>query len=287
MFITGTRAIANAYAKINLTLDVLGKRSDGYHNVKMIMQSISLFDLLIIDKTPGGISVSTNLKFLPAGEKNIAYKAAATFFDHTKINGGASIIIHKNIPVGAGLAGGSTDAAAVLKALNALYEAGLGTDELQKIGLMIGADVPYCLEGKTMLAEGTGEKLTLLPSLAGINILIVKPPVSVSTASVYADIDSVGIDVHPDTDRIISAIGNGKFSSVTHDLCNVMENVTVKKHPEIAEIKRKLLSDGAAAALMSGSGPSVFGIFADFADAEKSFRDFSELYREVFLTAAV
>ncbi|MBQ3470883.1 MAG: 4-(cytidine 5'-diphospho)-2-C-methyl-D-erythritol kinase, partial [Clostridia bacterium] len=176
--ITGKRAITRSFTKINLTLDVLGRRENGYHDIKMIMQTLSLFDLLIIDKTDGKISVSTNLKYLPTTNKNIAYKAAEVFFERTGIRGGAKIMIHKNIPVAAGLAGGSGNCAATLVAVNMLYGCPMSDTELIALGAELGADVPYCFEGGTQLAEGIGEKLTSLPPMPDAYVLLVKPPVS-------------------------------------------------------------------------------------------------------------
>ena len=182
--VTGDRAIARSNAKINLTLDVTGRREDGYHNVLMIMQSVSLFDLIITDKTDESVSISTNLYFLPTNEKNIAYKAAKLFFEHTGIKGGCKIMIHKNIPVAAGLAGGSGNAAAVLISLNKLYNTSLSEDELCALGIQLGADVPYCIKGGTMLASGIGDILTPLPTLPQCTVLMVKPQINISTAAV-------------------------------------------------------------------------------------------------------
>ncbi len=285
IIITGGRAIARSFAKINLTLDVLGKRTDGYHNVKMIMQTVSLFDLVLVDQTKSGISISTNLRFLPTNEKNIAYAAAQTFFYKTGINGGCKIMIHKNIPVAAGLAGGSGNAAAVLQSLNMLYNTGLTNDQLCEMALELGADVPYCILGGTYLAEGIGEKLTPLPSMKKCVILMVKPPINVSTASIYNAIDSAPINNRPDTESMILALEHGDINSVAENLSNVMGTVTEELHPIIRGIKQKMIMNGAIGAEMSGSGPTVFGIFPDFETAKRSHDSFAYQFKDVFLIA--
>lgn len=285
IIITGGRAIARSFAKINLTLDVLGKRADGYHNVKMIMQTVSLFDLVLVDQTKSGISISTNLRFLPTNEKNIAYAAAQTFFYKTGINGGCKIMIHKNIPVAAGLAGGSGNAAAVLQSLNMLYNTGLTNEQLCEMALELGADVPYCILGGTYLAEGIGEKLTPLPAMKKCVILMVKPPINVSTASIYNAIDSAPINNRPDTESMILALEQGDINSVAENLSNVMGTVTEELHPIIRGIKQKMMMNGAIGAEMSGSGPTVFGIFPDFETAKRSHDSFAYQFKDVFLIA--
>lgn len=282
--ITGKRAISRSYAKINLTLDVLSRRENGYHDIKMIMQTVSLFDLLIVDKADFGISISTNLRYLPNNEKNIAYKAADAFFKETGIKSGVKIMIHKNIPVAAGLAGGSGNCAAVLTAMNLLFSKPLSKDKLMEIGASLGADVPYCFDGSTQLAEGVGEILSPLPAMPEAYILLVKPPISVSTGAIYEEIDSAPIDVRPDTDAMISALADSDIKAVADNLCNVMEAVTVKMHPIVGGIKTKMIMNGALGAVMSGSGPTVFGIFDDFEKAKKSADSFSLQFKDVFLT---
>lgn len=285
--ITGKRAISRSYAKINLTLDVLSRRDNGYHDIKMIMQTVSLFDLIIVDKTSSDITVSTNLRYLPNNEKNIAYKAADAFFKETGIDGGVKIMIHKNIPVAAGLAGGSGNCAAVLTALNMLYSKPLSKERLMELGAMLGADVPYCFDGSTQLAEGIGEILSPLAKMPDAYILLVKPPINVSTGAIYEEIDSAPIDVRPDTDAMISSLENGDINGVAENLCNVMEAVTVRMHPIVGGIKQKMLMNGALGAVMSGSGPTVFGIFDDFEKAKKSADSFSLQFKDVFLTRVV
>ena len=285
--ITGSRAMAHSYAKINLTLDVLSKRPDGYHNVEMIMQTVSLYDLILVDKTEKNISISTNLKYLPVNEKNIAYKAALEFFKYTSITGGCKIMIHKNIPVAAGLAGGSGNAAAVLCSLDKLYNTNLSSDELMDIGSKLGADVPYCIIGGTALATGIGEILTPLPSIPKCNILMVKPPISVSTAAIYEAIDAAEIDKRPNTNAMIDALAQKDLISVAQNLSNVMGNVTETIHPIVKGIRRKMLMNGALGAVMSGSGPTVFGIFPDYETAKKSHDSFYYQFKEVYLVSAI
>lgn len=283
IIITGNRAVARSYAKINLTLDVLGRRADGYHDVEMIMQTVSLFDLIIIDKTYSNIAVNTNLKYLPNNDKNIAYKAAKLFLEKTGSRGGVRIMIHKNIPVAAGLAGGSGNGAAVLCAMNKLFNANLSVEELCGMGAQIGADVPYCIVGGTQLASGIGEVLKPLTGIKKSTVLIVKPPINVSTGAVYEQIDNAPIETRPDTEKIIGALTSGDTKTVAENMCNVMESVTEKMYPVIGGIKKKMLLNGASGAVMSGSGPSVFGIFEDEIKAKLSHDSFAHQYRDVFL----
>ncbi len=282
--ITGNRAIARSYAKINLTLDVRGKRPDGYHTVEMIMQTLSLFDLIIIDKTYGDIGISTNLKYLPNNDKNIAYKAVQLFRKKTGIRGGAKIIIHKNIPVAAGLAGGSGNAAAVLCAMDMLYNTNLGAEELCKMGAELGADVPYCIMGGTYLASGIGDVLTPAAAAPRAYTVLVKPSANISTQSVYTELDTVKITRRPDTRAMLEAIKSGDPSAVAGKLCNVMEAVTEKRCPEIRAIKEKFMSLGALGALMSGSGPTVFALFDNYSAAKAAADEFSKRYKDVFVT---
>lgn len=283
IIITGNRAVARSYAKINLTLDVLGRRADGYHDVEMIMQTVSLFDLIIIDKTYSNIVVNTNLKYLPNNDKNIAYKAAKLFLEKTGERGGVRIMIHKNIPVAAGLAGGSGNGAAVLCAMNKLFNADFSVEELCEMGAQLGADVPYCIVGGTQLASGIGEVLKPLPDMKKSTILIVKPPINVSTGTVYEQIDNAPIETRPDAEKIIGALMVGDTKAVAENMCNVMESVTEKMYPVIGGIKKKMLLNGASGAVMSGSGPSVFGIFEDENKAKLSHDSFAHQYRDVFL----
>ncbi len=281
--ITGNRAICRSYAKINLTLDVLGKREDGYHDVEMIMQTVNLSDLLILDLTKDDIIIRSNCEYLPTNEKNIAYKAAQLFFNETGIKSGIKIKINKNIPVAAGLAGGSGNAGAVLLALNKLFGNPLEDDRLLQLGLQLGADVPFCMEGGTCRCGGIGEKLTRISGMKPFNVLLVKPPVSVSTAAIYSQIDDEVIDLHPDNDSMTKAIECSDLAAISKGLCNVMEPVTQKLCPLVKGIKEKMLLNGASGALMSGSGPTVFGLFEDYKSAKASADSFAFQFKDVYL----
>ncbi len=275
-----------AHAKINLALDVTGKRPDGYHDVKMIMQSIKLCDRVIIEKTEvEGVTLKCDLDWLPCGKGNLAYDAAELFFERTGIRAGVSIFLEKHIPVAAGLAGGSTDAAAVLRGLNELFETGLSTDQLCEMGLRLGADVPYCITGGTALAEGIGEKLTKLPDAPLFHALLVKPDASASTKEIYGRLVLDEKTKHPDVDGMIRAIEAGDYLGISSRLGNVLEPVTRELCPEIVKIEQAMKSFGAEGTLMSGSGPTVFGLFTDSARATAAFMHFRVAgYRQAFLT---
>ncbi|MBR2846615.1 MAG: 4-(cytidine 5'-diphospho)-2-C-methyl-D-erythritol kinase [Clostridia bacterium] len=281
------KIVMRSYAKVNITLDTLRKRDDGYHDVKMIMQSVSLYDKITIRKADR-IKISTNLKFLPTNEKNIAYKAAALFMENFPACRGARIDISKWIPVSAGLAGGSSNAAAVLVGLNKLYDNPFSEDELLKMGEKLGSDVPFCITGGTALSEGRGEVLTPLTALPEDTvILIAKPPVHVSTAEVYGRLNVNKLAEHPDTAGAISAIENGDINGVAIRMFNVLETVTAPEHPAIGELKLKMIRLGALGSVMSGSGPSVIGIFKNKTDAINAKKELSESLRDVFVTTAV
>lgn len=272
-----------ANAKINLTLDVLGKRPDGYHNLSMIMMEIPLFDIISLSKHDK-IQVASNLSFLPNNQKNIAYQAAEQFFLETKIPGGVSIQIEKNIPVSAGLAGGSTDAAAVLKGLNQLYDAGLTLQQLQIIGNRVGKDVPFCLQGGLALAEGTGEKLRCLPSLPHCYIVLIKPHyLNVSTKEVFTAFNVSRQELHPDTCGAIKALEEKDLNGLCRRMYNVLEEVTAKKHSVISEYKNVMMEYGALGSVMSGSGPSVFGVFSSLQQAENAKEKLLTYDRQVYL----
>ena len=252
-----------ALAKVNLGLDVIRRREDGYHEVKMIMQTVRLYDRIILEKTQQGISMETNLSFLPVNEQNIAYRAAKMLMDEFHIQGVLHIKIDKHIPVAAGMAGGSTDGAAVLYGVNKIFELGLTKRQLMERGVKLGADVPYCIMRGTVLSEGIGEILTPVPSLPDCHILIAKPPVSVSTKHVYENLKLDKIEKHPDIDGMVEALRMEELHGVTQRMENVLETVTIPEHPEIQQIKDLMIKEGALNALMSGSGPTVFGIFDD------------------------
>ena len=272
------KILLNSHAKINLSLDVIGKRDDGYHEVLMIMLSCGLCDSIKLTRTEDKITLATNLSFLPCDEKNLAYKAAVSFFEYCQIKGGVDIELSKRIPVGAGLAGGSGNAAAVLCGLNMLYDAALTQDELCKIGAALGADVPYCIHAQTMLASGIGEKLTPLRDFPKTPIVIVKPSFGVSTPTIYKQIDETPIKTHPDTQLLTDAIEKGDVKTVAANMVNVMEEVTIKMHPVIGDIKAELLNRGALGALMSGSGPSVFALFDSYDAAKKAAEPFKSKF---------
>ncbi|MDY4834473.1 MAG: 4-(cytidine 5'-diphospho)-2-C-methyl-D-erythritol kinase [Frisingicoccus sp.] len=252
-----------ALAKVNLGLDVIRRREDGYHEVKMIMQTVRLYDRIILEKTQKGISMETNLSFLPVNEQNIAYRAAKMLMDEFHIQSGLHIKIDKHIPVAAGMAGGSTDGAAVLYGVNKIFELGLTKRQLMERGVKLGADVPYCIMRGTVLSEGIGEILTPVSSLPDCHILIAKPPVSVSTKHVYENLKLDKIEKHPDIDGMVEALRIEDLHGVTQRMENVLETVTIPEHPEIQQIKELMIKEGALNALMSGSGPTVFGIFDD------------------------
>lgn len=277
-----------AYAKINLGLDVLRKREDGYHDVCMIMQSLDLYDIITISKAAtAGISIKTNLSYIPNDQGNLVYKAAALFLDAIAVKDGLNIKLEKTIPVAAGLAGGSSDAAATLKGLNTLYQAGLSTEELMKLGVKIGADVPYCILLGTALSEGIGEILTPLAPIPNCSILLVKPDISVSTKYVYENLRLSDSIVHPDITEMRIALEAGDLIALTKSMDNILQTVTVKNYPIISEIKHKMLELGASASLMSGSGPTVFGIYKDpelARNAVHYFRRHKHYGKQVFLT---
>lgn len=260
----GDTVTLKALAKINLGLDVLGRRDNGYHDVRMVMQTIYLYDNVTIEKTEEpGIQVETNLFYLPVNEDNIAYKAAKLLIDEFQIPSGVRITLEKHIPVAAGMAGGSSNAAAVLVGMNRLFSLGLSMEDLMKRGVSLGADVPYCVMRGTVLAEGIGEVLTPLPPLPNCCILIAKPGIGVSTKTVYEKLDALEIVEHPDIDGILEGLQNQDIEKVASSMGNVLENVTIDDYPVIEEIKTAMKEAGALNAMMSGSGPTVFGIFKD------------------------
>ncbi len=253
-----------ALGKINLGLDVLGKRENGYHDVRMVMQTLYLYDTVtLIKEETDGIEIESNLYFLPKDENNIAWRAARLLMDEFHIEGGIRIVLEKHIPVAAGMAGGSSNAAAVLYGMNRMYELGLSQQELMDRGVTLGADVPYCIMRGTVLAEGIGEILSPLPPMPRCQILIAKPPISVSTKSIYQALDSREIEEHPDIDGIIDGLKKQDLHQVAGAMGNVLEDVTMEMHPVIGKIKNCMLEHGALGAMMSGSGPTVFGIYDD------------------------
>ncbi len=277
-----------ALAKINLGLDVVRRREDGYHEVRMIMQTIQLYDRLDIKRTQEpGIQIQTNLSFLPVNENNLIYKAAKLLMDEFSITDGVSVKLDKRIPVAAGMAGGSTDAAAMLIGVNRLFSLGLTKRELMERGVQIGADVPYCIMRGTALAEGIGEALSPLPPMVKCPVLIAKPSISVSTKFVYQNLKLDDTTIHQDIDRLIDDIKAKNLHDIAAHMGNVLETVTIPNYPVIDEIKKHMLSNGAVGAMMSGSGPTVFGLFDDEDTAKKAYKAMrsSHLARQVYLTS--
>lgn len=261
----------NAPAKINLGLDVVRRREDGYHEVKMIMQSIRLFDRLTLKKTrTPGISLTTNLHFLPVNEDNLVYKSARLLMEEFGITEGLSIFLDKRIPVAAGMAGGSTDAASCMLAMNRLFHLGLSLEELKTRGVTLGADIPYCLQKGTALSEGIGEILSPLPAAPDCYVLIAKPGFHVSTKFVYSNLVLDENTVHPDIDKMLDCIRNRDLHGLCQNMANILETVTIPAHPDIALIKQTMMENGALGALMSGSGPTVFGIYEDQKEAMRA-----------------
>ncbi len=253
-----------ALGKINLGLDVLGRRPNGYHDVRMVMQTVYLYDQILLEKTDKeGISLKTNLFYLPVNENNLAYRAAKMLIDEFAIKEGVHISLEKHIPVAAGMAGGSSNAAAVLYGMNRLFHLGLTDQELMERGVKLGADVPYCIMRGTVLAEGIGEELTPLPAMPKCHVLLAKPPVSVSTQKVYEKLDAQEVTKHPDIDGILLGLQTGDLKKITSSMGNVLENVTITEYPQIERIKDVMKEEGALNAMMSGSGPTVFGIYDD------------------------
>lgn len=276
-----------ALAKINLGLDVIRRREDGYHEVKMIMQTIRLYDRIVMRKRrEPKIQVKTNLFYLPENENNLVYKAAKLLIEEFKIQQGVQIDLQKFIPVAAGMAGGSSDAAAVLYGMNRMFHLGLSLEELMERGVKIGADVPYCLMRGTALAEGIGEQLTKLSPVPQCKILIAKPAISVSTKFVYENLKLDENTVHPDIDLLIQDIETKNLADMAAHMGNVLESVTIPNYPVIAQIKEQMIKDGALNAMMSGSGPTVFGIFDDKEKAEVAYKRMREgnLAKQVYLT---
>ena len=254
-----------AMGKINLSLDVVRRREDGYHDVRMIMQTVRMFDRIKMNRIPEPeIRLSANLHFLPTGESNLAYRAAKLMMERHSIESGVSIDLQKYLPVSAGMAGGSTDAAAVLYGMNWMFHLGESQESLMDVAKGLGADVPYCLMRGTALAEGIGEKLTRLPPCPDCYVLLVKPPVSVSTKFVYENLHLDENTRHPDIDGMQEAIRRGDLKGVAALAGNVLESVTIPAYPIIGEIKQMLLEMGALTSLMSGSGPTVFGLFDNY-----------------------
>jgi len=281
------QCVRRAYAKINLGLDVIDRLENGYHVVKMVMQTVGIYDVLTLKKIPEGIVVTTDNGELPTDDNNLIYKAARLMREAYDITEGVSIHLEKNIPIAAGMAGGSTDAAATFWGMNELFNIGATMEELQKLGVKVGADVPYCIMGGTALAEGIGEILSPLPAPPECFLVVAKPAINVSTKYVYEHLDAEGVEKHPDIDGMIEALRDGDLQGIVSRLGNVLETVTVKKHDIISTIKQCMLKQGALGSLMSGSGPTVFGIFTDAEYAQKAKAEIErqQLAKQVFVTS--
>ena len=275
-----------AFAKINLGLDVVRRLPNGYHEVRMIMQTVGICDVLTFQKAASGIQLVVDNEELPTDGNNLICKAAKLLLESAGIEGGVRITLEKHIPIAAGMAGGSTDAAAALLGINELYEIGYDVDKLKQLGVKIGADVPYCIQGGTALAEGIGEVLSPLPTPPVCHLVIAKPDINVSTKFVYENLRANELESHPDIDGMIEGLETGDLKAITDRLANVLETVTVPAYPIIDEIKQTMLDGGAEGALMSGSGPTVFGIFTELDKAKQAAKriEHAELAKQIFVT---
>ncbi|HJC50754.1 MAG TPA: 4-(cytidine 5'-diphospho)-2-C-methyl-D-erythritol kinase [Candidatus Anaerostipes avistercoris] len=263
--------VLKSFGKINLGLDVVRRRPDGYHEVRMIMQTVGLCDTLVMKKTAGkAVTMRCDLSFLPTDRKNLVYQAVELMKEKYHISSGITVDLKKRIPVAAGMAGGSSNCAAAIKGMNELFGLNLSKEEMCEIGVLLGADVPYCIWGGTALAEGIGEKLTRIPPIPDCWILIAKPGISVSTAFAYKNLKLDQLERHPDIDGMIRDLEEQNLDGICSKLENVLETVTIPKHPIIRELKEHLLEHGAEGALMSGSGPTVFGIYKEKRTARKA-----------------
>lgn len=283
-----------AYAKVNLGLDVVGKMPNGYHEVKMIMQTVGIYDELTFQRTEKDILVTVEAKGLPvwavpADENNLVYKAAKQMMEQYGVTEGIHIHLKKNIPVAAGMAGGSTDAAATYRGVNRMFQLGVTEEEICRMAVKVGADVPYCVMGGTALAEGIGEILTPLPDTPDCLVLVAKPDIFVSTKYVYENLHADTLQAHPDIDGMVQAIRRGSLDGVIDRMGNVLETVTEREYPVIGEIKAFLEANGARRAMMSGSGPTVFGLYDEEEKAKEGYKAFVEagLAKQVFLTKLI
>ena len=300
------KLVKKAYAKVNLALDVIRKREDGYHDVCMIMQNLDLYDTLTFtvenintpqktcsseansDNQPQ-ITITTNKEGIPTDERNLIYKAIQLMFDKYDIKAKIHVNLEKNIPVEAGMAGGSTDCAATLHAVNELFNLNLDTQTLMELGVKLGADVPFCVLAKTALSEGIGEVLTPITGLFNCYVLVVKPPIGVSTATVYKNLKINELDHHPDVPGMVVALTLSDLEQISSRMENVLESVTVNLHPEIEQLKTIMKENGALNAIMSGSGPTVFGLFTSKELAENAASVIRERtsYKEIFVTTPI
>jgi len=282
------RITEKSCAKLNLSLDVLSRRADGYHDLSMVMCSVEVHDDVTVSlRSDGVVASESNLPWLPRDDRNLAVKAARAFFAATdQPELGADIRMFKRVAVGAGMAGGSGNAAAVLRALNTLTGAGLGADELRRIALDVGSDVPYCVQGGVALARGRGEELTPLPNLPESWIVICKPTFSVSTGELFHRLDGRTLRAHPDTAGLVEALRAGDLPGVARRMYNVFEDVLPRNCAEVFSIRGRLLDHGALGAVMTGTGSAVFGLFDSHAAAQKTHTALKTQYRDCFLTTA-
>ncbi|MGK0465549.1 4-(cytidine 5'-diphospho)-2-C-methyl-D-erythritol kinase [Clostridium sp.] len=279
--------LVKAYGKINISLDIVGKREDGYHLLKMIMQNIDLYDSISFEKCNRGINISCNKPYIPIDEKNLMYKASKLFMDTYNVSGGINIYIKKNIPVAAGMGGGSADAASVFQTLRKVFEVKLPDNEIMELGLKIGADVPFCITGGTALCEGVGEIITPLVPFKNHILVLVKPNFGVSTREVYKNLDTSRIYKHPDTEALIKAMEAEELQEVCNGMKNLLENVTLRKYPVLKRIKEDMIKMGAMGSMMSGSGPTIFAFFEDMLKAQRCYDKFKTQYKEVYITRTI
>jgi len=279
--------LLKAHAKINLSLDIVGKREDGYHLLEMVMQTVNLHDEIEITIIDEGIHVTCDKDYVPVDERNIAYKAARLLMELKQIEKGVRIDIIKKIPVAAGLAGGSTDAAAVLKGMNELFSLEMTTEELMEVGLKLGADVPFCIKGGTCLCEGVGEIITPLKPFRDHIVLLVKPSFGVSTKDAYGGFALDKINRHVDTDKLIRAMEENDLKGMSYFSRNLLENVVLRRYPVLKSIKQSMQKSGSVITLMSGSGPTIYGIFTSAEQAENAARVLHKNGNEVILTRTI
>ena len=279
--------VLQSYGKINLSLDVLHKRTDGYHELNTIMQQIDLKDTIVLKNRKKGVKIQCNENEVPLDNTNLVYKAWEKIIEKTGVNRGIHITIHKNIPIASGLAGGSSNGAAVLKGLNALWDLNFSEEELREIGLEIGADVPFCIMGGTAHAEGIGEKLTKLKSFSNKMVLLANVGIPISTAYVYQNLNLNNVNRRIDIDKMVQYIEQDNLSKLAENMANIMEQVVIKEHPIIDELKKDMIKYGALGSIMSGSGPTVFGLFDDEEKLHRCKKELEKKVKKVFTAKTI
>ncbi|NMB26908.1 MAG: 4-(cytidine 5'-diphospho)-2-C-methyl-D-erythritol kinase [Tissierellia bacterium] len=279
--------VLESYGKINLSLDVLHKRADGYHELNTIMQQIDLKDILILKNRKNGIKIQCNEKEVPLDNTNLVYKAWEKIIEKTGVNRGIHITIHKKIPIASGLAGGSSNGAAILKGLNTLWDLNLSEEELREIGLEIGADVPFCIMGGTAHAKGIGEKLTKLKSFSNKMVLLANVGIPISTAYVYGNLNLDNINSRIDIDKMIQYIEQDNLPKLAENMANIMEQVVIKEYPIIGQLKKDMIRYGALGSLMSGSGPTVFGLFDDEEKLRRCKKELEKKVKKVYTAKTI